>query len=295
VADVTLVTPTYAGDRKSFGFLRESIERCGIDLPHVAIIDHEDLSLFEGLEHRRGLTVLSTRDVLPTALEARRLARQTRVDRLVGRRAVRRLRGWYAQQLVKLAAPSYVDTDACVMLDSDVFFVRPITSSDFVGPSGRLQLLERTDLVLKEVEHVNWQRDSAEFLGTTLDAPIVDYTASVVPMHRGVLLDLQEYVERRHGMQWMEAFEHHRVMEYTTYGVYARWIDELRRTEPAPPTHTVTCWDTERLDVFGESLATAVREGTAHAGVVHSHERVPLDTYRHFAEQHWSVLDGSGA
>lgn len=294
MADVTLVTPTYAGDRNSFAFLRESIERCGIDLAHVAIVDHEDLSVFDRLEHRRGLTILSTRDVLPTTLEARRLARQTRVDRLVGRRAARRLRGWYAQQLVKLAAPSYVETEACVMLDSDVFFVRPITAEDFFGPSGRLQLLERTDLVLKQVEHVMWQRDSAEFLGTTLDAPIVDYTASVVPMHRGVLLDLQTYVEERHGMPWMEAFEHHRVMEYTTYGVYARWIDDLGRTEPAPPTHTVTCWDTERLDDFGALLATAVQQGTAHAGVVHSHERVPLDSYRHFAEQHWSVLDGSG-
>jgi hypothetical protein len=291
VTTVTLVTPTYAEDRKCFGFLRESIERCGIDLPHVAIVDHEDLSLFDRIEHRRNLTLLSTRDVLPTALEARRLARQTRVDRLIGRRGARRLRGWYAQQLVKLAAPAYVDTEACVMLDSDVFFVRPVTAEDFVGPSGRLQLLEREGLVLKQVEHAMWQRDSAEFLGTSLDAPIVDYTASVVPMHRGVLLDLQEYVERRHSMQWMEAFEHHRVMEYTTYGVYARWVDELRRTEPAAPLHTVTCWDTERLDDFGAALAAEVDRGGAHAGVVHSHEHVPLDSYRHFAEQHWSVLD----
>jgi hypothetical protein len=292
VTDVTLVTPTYAGDRQCFAFLRESIERCGIDLPHVAIVDHEDLSLFDHLEHRNNLTLLSTRDVLPTALEARRLARQTRVDRLVGRRAARRLRGWYAQQLVKLAAPTYVDTDACVMLDSDVFFVRPVTAADFVAPSGKLQLLEREGLVLKQAEHAMWQRDSAEFLGTTLDAPIVDYTASVVPMHRGVLLDLQSYVEQRHGMQWMEAFEHHRVMEYTTYGVYARWVDELRRTEAARPTHTVTCWDTQRLDEFGARLASEVEHGEARAGVVHSHERVPVESYRHFAEHHWSVLGG---
>jgi hypothetical protein len=290
VPDVTLVTPTYAGDRACFAFLRESIERCAIDLPHVAIVDHEDLSLFDGIEHRSRLTFLSTRDVLPTALEARRLARQTRVDRLVGRRGARRLRGWYAQQLVKLAAPSYVDTEACVMLDSDVFFVRPVTADDFVGPSGRLQLLERGDLALKHAEHVMWQRDSADFLGTTLDAPIADYTASVVPMHRGVLVDLQGYVEQRHGMQWMDAFEHHRVMEYTTYGVYARWIDELRRVEPAQPTHAVTCWDTERLDDFGASLAAAAERGDAHAGVVHSHERVPVDAYRHFAEPLWETV-----
>jgi hypothetical protein len=290
VADVTLVTPTYAGDRKCFAFLRESIERCGIDLPHVAIVDHEDMSLFSNIEHDRRLTLLSTRDVLPTALEARRLARQTRVDRLVGRRAARRLRGWYAQQLVKLAAPAYVDTEACVMLDSDVFFVRPVTADDFFGPTGKLQLLERNDLMLTQAEHAMWQRDSAEFLGTTLDAPLADYTASVVPMHRGVLLDLQQYVERRHSMQWMEAFEHHRVMEYTTYGVYARWVDELRRAEPAAPSHVVTCWDTERLGEFGAALAEAAESKDAKAGVVHSHEHVPVDNYRGIAESMWESV-----
>ncbi len=289
--DVTLVTPTYASDRKCFAFLRESIERCGIDLPHVAIIDHEDLSLFDDIAHRSNLTVLSTRDVLPSSLEARRYARQRRVDRIVGRRASRRLRGWYAQQLVKLAAPAYVDTEACVMLDSDVFFVRPVTAADFVGSSGKVQLVERERLAIAQAEHAMWQRDSAEFLGTTLDAPIADYSGSVVPMHRDVLIALQRHVEARHSMHWMEAFEHHRVMEYTTYGVYTRWIDQLEHAEPTTRSHALTCWNTADLEGFGAALRAATEGEDAKAGVVHSHEHVPVDAYRPLAEQLWLSLE----
>jgi len=285
--DVTLVTPTYSSDRKCFAFLRESIERCGIDLPHVAIVDHEDLSLFDEIAHRSRLTVLSTRDVLPRSLEARRYARQRKVDRLVGRRASRRLRGWYAQQLVKLAAPAYVDTEACVMLDSDVFFVCPTSAADFVGASGKLHLVERDRLAIAQAEHAMWQRDSAEFLGTTLDAPIADYSGSVVPMHRDVLLALQGHVESRYSTHWMEAFEHHRVMEYTTYGVFTRWIDGLEHAEPTTRPHAVTCWNTADLDGFGAELRAAAERGDAKAGVVHSHEHVPVDAYRPVAEQLW--------
>lgn len=291
MSDVTLVTPTYAADRECFGFLRESMERCEIDLPHVAIVDHEDLHRFDDLEHREGLTIMSTRDVLPTPLEARRLARQTRVDRLLGRRVARRLRGWYAQQLVKLAAPGYVSSTACVMLDSDVFFVGRVTPEDFTSANGKLYLLEQHALVLSQAEQAMWQRDSAEFLGTTMDAPLADYTGSVVPMHREVLLELQRYVEERHSMQWMEAFEHHRVMEYTTYGVFSRWVDELRRVEPVEPAFSLRCWDTEDLEGFGAKLQAAVEAGTTKAGVVHSHERVPVELYRPLAERLWSCLD----
>ena len=52
--DVTLVTPTYSSDRKCFAFLRESIERCGIDLPHVAIVDQGRIVVQGSIDELRG-------------------------------------------------------------------------------------------------------------------------------------------------------------------------------------------------------------------------------------------------
>src|SRR5205085_1372325 len=74
VSPTTLVTPAHAGDLERFRFQRESIERCGIDLPHVALVDDEDVPLFRDLPHARGLTVISTREVLSRGIEDRRRA-----------------------------------------------------------------------------------------------------------------------------------------------------------------------------------------------------------------------------
>ena len=70
---VTLVTPSYAKDIERFTLQRESIERCGIDLPHCALVNHEDLPLFAKIPFQRNLRILSTQDLLPPRFEARRL------------------------------------------------------------------------------------------------------------------------------------------------------------------------------------------------------------------------------
>jgi len=50
---VALITPTCDRDLERFAFQRESIERCAIELPQVAIVDSEDVALFERrLGHR---------------------------------------------------------------------------------------------------------------------------------------------------------------------------------------------------------------------------------------------------
>ncbi len=63
--------------------------------------------------------------------------------------------------------------------------------------------------------------------------PVVRYTHSPVVMHRDVVLDLQRYIEDRHRRDWMSAIvDSEMIMEYSTYGVFARQIDGLRRVTP---------------------------------------------------------------
>ena len=44
------------------------------------------------------------------------------------------IHGWMIQQLLKLAAPAVVKTEAIVCLDSDTFFVDTVRLEDFVAP-----------------------------------------------------------------------------------------------------------------------------------------------------------------
>ena len=71
--EVTFVTPTYAGDFERFCLQQESIERLEINIPQVAVVQDEDRALFDRLTYRKNLTIVSTRDVLPAAIESRRL------------------------------------------------------------------------------------------------------------------------------------------------------------------------------------------------------------------------------
>src|SRR4051794_22825888 len=116
MSTVTLITPTYGRDYERFCLQRESIERCGIDLPHVAIVHEEDLRQFKAMPHQRNLRIISTRDVFPARIERRRRAwgyRRRQWRRWIG---WRHLHGWMSQQLIKLAAPSYVESTGVVCL-----------------------------------------------------------------------------------------------------------------------------------------------------------------------------------
>lgn len=74
-ARVTFVSPTFKKDLQRFALLRESMERCEIDIRHIAVVQHEDLPLFDKIPFRHKLTLLSSRDVLPADIEARRTAK----------------------------------------------------------------------------------------------------------------------------------------------------------------------------------------------------------------------------
>src|SRR4051812_34027133 len=77
-AHVTLVTPSYARDYERFALQRQSMDRCGIDLPHLAVVHTEDMELFRGVKHQRNLRILSTEQVLGKALDRRRRAWKVR-------------------------------------------------------------------------------------------------------------------------------------------------------------------------------------------------------------------------
>ena len=46
---LTFITPTYRDDFEQFCLQRESFEKWGIEIPHVAVVHHEDLPLFKDI------------------------------------------------------------------------------------------------------------------------------------------------------------------------------------------------------------------------------------------------------
>ena len=284
--EITFFTPTYARDFERFCLLRESLEHFAIDIPHIAVVNHEDTDLFQSVPHQRGLTIYSTRDVLPREFERRRQV--WRISRKDYRYWItgRGVPGWTIQQFIKLASPKVVDTEGIICLDSDCFFLGHVATADFCAPDGRLHLYESTDDL--DVEMAEWYPHALRFLGhKTTGVPLRRFTHAPVPLHRGILLELQKFVEYRYKKTWMHAVEEgDMIMEYTLYGAYCQHNNCLDRVVPTVPPLSAYCWWPEQIDRLPEVLSREIMNEKKIA-LVQSNTGRSVSAFRADVEKLW--------
>lgn len=285
---ITLVTPTYAKDLERFRFQRESIERLGIcdDIRHVAIVDHEDLPAFRDLGFDRNLDLVSTREVLPRKMEARRVSRPRSRRNPLRYVTPRPVHGWMVQQLLKLASTEVVDTEGIVSLDCDTFFVRRIEHGDYFADDGRMLLFEED--VKAPAKFMDWVIEAMKFLGVRLNgAPVNVYTFSAVPMHCGVLSSMKSHIERRHRSHWAEAIVKGNVFEYSLHGVYGRFVDQLQRQIPVVPELTLHYWNRADMAHFAQ-LSAQLAQSPARAVMVQGNMSIKPAEFREIVEPLWA-------
>lgn len=284
---VTLVTPTFRRDLERFALQRESIERCGIDLPHMAIVNTEDLGLFQQIPFRKNLTLLTTREVLGKTMDRRRQV--WRVSRKDYRYWITPpgISGWLAQQLTKLAAASFITTDAFVCLDSDAFFVDRITAADFHAPDGRLHLYETTDDL--DVEMAEWYAHSLRFLGIKeTGVGLRRFTHAPVPTSVPIVKEMLAHIEQRHKMPWAEAIiRGDRITEYATYGAYARHIDKCRRVCPVRPSLALYYWWQGEAQALHQDFHERLAAAPSKMVLINSNMGLDACTYRDLVAAAW--------
>ncbi|MGA2231162.1 MAG: DUF6492 family protein [Tepidisphaeraceae bacterium] len=285
---LVFLTPTFARDYERFCLQRESMHRCAIDIPHIAVVNHEDMPLFSTTPHRDNLRLVSTADVLPPRLEKRRRAwgqQRRRNPRLwfTGRG----IHGWGIQQLLKLAAAQLTDAKSIVCLDSDTFFIDRVTPDDFFAPDGKLHLYETTDDL--DVQMAEWYARALRFLGLpTMGQPLRRFTHSPVPWRRDVLVDLQRFIESKHSKPWMDAvLGAERIMEYTLYGAFARHVDQLKRVTPHVPALALYYWWPEEGRSLEADFAARLGASRAKMVLVNSNTQQPVSAFRPFVERAW--------
>jgi uncharacterized protein DUF6492 len=262
--EMAVVTPTYAPDVELFADLHESVLNCfPSDVSHIAIVDESDLPLFRRFSGPR-CDVVGVRDVLP------RRVRALPVGKLWVnlRRPVPPLRGWIIQQLAKLAICEQVEERLVVLADSDLVFVRPVTS-DLVAPGGRVRIYRKENGVDDSLpRHVRWHAVARKALGMPpARPPLPDYVSSLNVWDRDVVCRALRRVEDVTGRRWLEALgrELH-FSEWTLYGVY---VDEFEDAAGVAATTESLChsyWDTVPLS---EDAATAFVSGVGPADVAY--------------------------
>ncbi|MCG8440305.1 MAG: DUF6492 family protein, partial [Caulobacterales bacterium] len=176
---IGFVTPSFYGDLEQCALLCESIEKfCTDPYRHYLLIDRVDVDKFKALG-ARNTEIIAKEDLLPGWVSGWRmpLPRKNRYVRLSLKS--RPIRGWIAQQMVKLSAVAQLRHEHVVMVDSDVFLLKPFSAGQLVR-NGLSPLYAKPGAIrggeLEFGRHVEWQRVSESVLGLPpADEPFVDF------------------------------------------------------------------------------------------------------------------------
>ena len=223
---ICFMTPTHIGDIDQFAVLRRSIQRFAPDFHHIAVVNTEDCRRFaERFRADRNLEIVSSGDVLPAAVERRR--RKSGLKWLTGRWLHKRqIRGWHAQQLMKIYALAECPHEAAVFIDSDVFVCRPLQPDYFVL-DGRLKLFRRKAV---NAECLDFDISTHEILGNPLHqvqvTDLYDYIFSPAAFRKSTAVRLLAEFERRGRSTWVRRFlTERRPSEYNLLGYSATVLE----------------------------------------------------------------------
>ena len=225
---VSLITCSFRGDLEVCRLLCDSIDRfVPAEIPHILYVPAQDMALFAGFATPRRL-LRPQEELLPRWFWKLPMPGQPWRNLLhLPRRNVYLtpfslpVRGWIAQQIMKIAAAARADSEIVVHVDSDNAFIRPLTMAHLVR-DGRVRLYRNPQMVGMD-SHRRWHRAASRLLGLPERAfHDAEYIDQLVVWRRSVAAGLTERLAAVAGTDWRIALARSpHFAEYILYGVYA--------------------------------------------------------------------------
>jgi hypothetical protein len=241
-----LITCSFRGDLDVCRMLCESIDRFApATIPHSLYVPRADLKLFADLASDRR-TVAAQEDLLPSWFVKLPLPGPEWRKRLhLPRRNIYvtpfspPVRGWIAQQIMKIAATANASAEIVAHIDSDNVFIRPLTL-EALARDGKVRIYR--DPVRVEMEtHRVWQETAGRLLGLPSSRYYgAEYINPFVVWRRSVIHGLIERIEGIAGRDWRIVLARTpHFAEYVLYGVYADQVVGLEQAGLMPEDFTL--------------------------------------------------------
>lgn len=248
-----LITCSYSGDLESCRLLCESVDRfASPQIRHRLYVPKRDFPLFAGFvtDHR---TIAAQEDLLPPWFRKVPLPRpRVRAWFHLPRRNVYLtpyglVRGWIAQQIMKVSATLKSTSDVVAHIDSDNFFIRPLSPSLFIE-RGKVRFYAGTEtLGLKT--HQPWYTTGARLLGLDgSDFYTADYIDQFITWRPSVVELMVRRIEETAGENWAAALARTpHFAEYVLYGLFVERVMGIERAGLTLQTHSLshTAWAEE--------------------------------------------------
>lgn len=229
--DAALLTCSYRGDLAVCQLLCESIDRyVPAHIHHTLFVPEDDLALFAGLASGRR-SVRTQESLLPRGFwkvplpgpEWRRRLRLPRRDIFLTPYSLP-VRGWIAQQIMKMSATVEAGHEVVIHIDSDNAFIRPLTPA-YVVREGRVRLYRNPRMVPLET-HRTWHRAAGRLLGLEpSDFYGAEYIDPLVVWRRSVLRRTVERIAGVAGTDWRIALA--RTAHFAEYVLYGAFADKV--------------------------------------------------------------------
>jgi hypothetical protein len=223
----SLVTISYRGDFDLARDLCRSVDRF-LDqrVEHVLVVPRSDEQLFAPLRSPWRRIVL-VEDVLPAGYHRVPLPQRIRIGSY--HRRLREMwwtprglvRGWIIQQIVKLSAPSYIESSTVAFADSDVVLIAPLPLERLTDSRGT-RFYAVPGATSDSEMHARWHSIARRLLGLGGTGYTgADYIGNLITWNRSDIVALQERVARVAGRRWDAAIVGLRAFsEYILYGVF---------------------------------------------------------------------------
>jgi hypothetical protein len=241
-----LITCSFRGDLDVCRMLCESIDRFVPEtIPHSLYVPRADLPLFADLASSRRM-VAAQEDLLPRwfvklplpSPEWRRRLHLPRRNMYVTPYSPL-VRGWIAQQIMKIAASARASAEIVAHVDSDNVFIRPLTLEQ-LAPTGRVRIYRNAEMVPLETHRV-WHEAAGKLLGLPPSRFYgAEYINPFVVWRRSIVRGMIERIESVAGRDWRIVLARTpHFAEYVIYGAYAEQIVGLEEAGLIPQDFTL--------------------------------------------------------
>jgi hypothetical protein len=262
---INLITCSYSGDYEVCELLCQSIDKFApAGTVHRLYVPRRDTDLFAKLA--RPHRILGTQeDLLPNWLARFPLPNPKWRSRLhLPTRNVYvtpftpPIRGWIAQQIMKISATLRSEADVIAHVDSDNFFIRPITPAVFNPEPGKVRFYAGTQ-GLGLSTHKPWYAAAKELLGVDdEDVYTADYIDQFVVWRRAVVEAMTKRIEDVTGRGWDKALvKTPHFSEYVLYGVFAERVLGLDAAGLSKQSQSLSLWTGRRSDSDEEPASAA--------------------------------------
>jgi hypothetical protein len=215
-----IITPSYAPDFERCRLLCETVTQFHqSSINHYIIVDRKDYRLFSQLK-KPNTEIITVESVLPWWIKKIPFLKN-------GWFSLKTLplRNWFIQQLVKLSIAQVVNEDVLIFVDSDVAFIRPFDSKNFIVDR-QVRLFREPSAIIAGSKLSPWCDVACDLLklpAPTYPAP--NYLGNVITWKRENVFKLHQYLETISERQWIQTIA--RSWELSEYILYGNFVEQV--------------------------------------------------------------------